>query len=226
MAAFWLLALLTLIPLILVVGFKEPPRNPEQKFEWKAFSAFKHWPIIALGLLGALYSLIINAANEIINPFLQSSFGISIMMAGFFTTVWGIGVVIGGITGGPLTDKIGQRRSVEIALVISFISVAIFSITPTASLAWPLVFIFGLAFGYYETVYFAISMRKSDPRIAASMFSILMAIANIGTGIGLPIAGLLADGVGYRWTFAIIASLNLLAIPLLPSIFGRNKQPS
>lgn len=226
MVAFWLLALLTLIPLILVVGFKEPPRNPEQKFEWKAFSAFKHWPIIALGLLGALYSLIINAANEIINPFLQSSFGISIMMAGFFTTVWGIGVVIGGITGGPLTDKIGQRRSVEIALVISFISVAIFSITPTASIAWPLVFIFGLTFGYYETVYFAISMRKSDPRIAASMFSILMAIANIGTGIGLPIAGLLADGVGYRWTFAIIASLNLLAIPLLPSIFGRNKQPS
>ena len=223
-AAFWLLALLSLIPLILVFGFKEPPRRPEQKFEWKAFSAFKHWPIIALGLLGALYSLIINAANEIINPFLQSSFGISVMMAGFFTTVWGIGVVIGGITGGPLTDKIGQRRAVEIALVISFISVAIFSFTPTASIAWPLVFIFGLAFGYYETVYFAISMRKSDPRIAASMFSILMAIANIGTGIGLPIAGLLADGVGHRWTFAIIASLNLLAIPLLPSIFGRTKR--
>jgi MFS transporter, PAT family, beta-lactamase induction signal transducer AmpG len=223
MSAFWLLALLSLIPLVLVVRFIEPPRRPEQKFEWKAFSAFKHWPIIALGLLGALYSLIINAANEIINPFLQSSFGISVMMAGFFTTVWGIGVVVGGITGGPLTDRIGQRRAVEIALVISFISVAIFSLTPTASIAWPMVFIFGLAFGYYETVYFAISMRKSDPRIAASMFSILMAIANIGTGIGLPIAGLLADGVGYRCTFAIIASLNLLAIPLLPSIFGKSK---
>jgi PAT family beta-lactamase induction signal transducer AmpG len=66
-------------------------------------------------------------------------------------------------------------------------------------------------------------MRKSDPRIAASMFSILMAIANIGTGIGLPIAGLLAEDVGFRWTFAIIACLNLLAIPLLPAIFG-NKE--
>ena len=224
MVAFWLLAILTLIPLILLIGFKEPPRKPDQKFAWQAFEAFKHWPIIALGLLGALYSLIINAANEIINPFLQSDFGISIMMAGFFTTVWGIGVVIGGITGGPLTDRVGQRRAVEIALAISFISVVIFSFTPTAAIAWPLVFIFGLAYGYYETVYFAISMRKSDPRIAASMFSILMAIANIGTGIGLPIAGLLADGVGFRWTFAIIASLNLLAIPLLPAIFGKNKK--
>jgi PAT family beta-lactamase induction signal transducer AmpG len=224
MAAFWLLAILTLLPLVFLIGFKEPPRKADQKFEWKAFAAFKHWPIIALGLLGALYSLIINAANEIINPFLQSDFGISVMMAGFFTTVWGIGVVVGGITGGPLTDRVGQRRAVEIALVISFVSVSIFSFTSTAAIAWPLVFIFGVAYGYYETVYFAISMRKSDPRIAASMFSILMAIANIGTGIGLPIAGLLADGVGYRWTFAIIASLNLLAIPLLPAIFGKKEK--
>ena len=224
MAAFWLLAILTLLPLVLLIGFKEPPRKPDQKFEWKAFAAFKHWPIIALGLLGALYSLIINAANEIINPFLQSDFGISVMMAGFFTTVWGIGVVVGGITGGPLTDRVGQRRAVEIALAISFVSVVILSLTPTAAIAWPLVFIFGVAYGYYETVYFAISMQKSDPRIAASMFSILMAIANIGTGIGLPIAGLLAEGVGFRWTFAIIASLNLLAIPLLPAIFGNRQK--
>ena len=223
-AAFWLLAILTFLPIVFLIRFKEPPRNADQKFEWQAFAAFKRWPLIALGILGALYSLIVNAANEIINPFLQSDFGISVMLAGFFTTVWGIGVVVGGITGGPLTDRVGQRRAVEIALVISFISVAIFSFTPTVEIAWPLVFIFGLAFGYFETVYFAISMRKSDPRIAASMFSILMAIANIGTGIGLPLAGLLADSVGYRWTFAIIASLNLLAIPLLPSIFGKRER--
>ena len=141
MAAFWLLAALSLIPLVFLIGYKEPERKSEQKFEWQAFAAFKRWPIIALGLLGALYSLIINATNEIINPFLQADFGISVMMAGFFTTVWGVGVVVGGVTGGPLTDRVGQRRAVEIALVISFVSVAILSFTPTARIAWPLVFI-------------------------------------------------------------------------------------
>ena len=90
-------------------------------------------------------------------------------------------------------------------------------------MAWILVFMFGLAFGYYETVYFAISMEKTDPRIAASMFAILMAIANIGTGIGLPLSGLFSDLIGFRWTFLVIAMLNLLAIPLLPGIFGRKK---
>ncbi len=222
LAAFWLLALLTLLPLVFIIQYKEPPRQSEQKFSWSAFSAFKHWPIIALGLLGALYSLIINAANEIINPFLQSNFNISVMVAGFITTVWGIGVVAGGLTGGQVTDRVGQKRAVEIALITSFVAIILLAFTPTISIAWVIVFVFGLAFGYYETVYFAISMKKSDLRIAASMFSILMAIANIGTGIGLPLAGILTDNIGFQWTFVILACLNFLAIPLLPAIFRSN----
>lgn len=223
LAAFWLLALITIIPLVMVFAYKEAPRPVEKEFEWKAFSAFKHWPIIALGLLGALYSLIINGATEIVNPFLQADFGISVMTAGFFTTVWGIGVVVGGLTGGRLTDRIGQRRAVESALVISLVSIAALAFTSSVALAWFLVFLFGLAFGYYETVYFAISMEKSDPRIAASMFAILMAIANIGTGVGLPITGVLADGLGFRWAFGVLAALNLLALPFIPAIFGKRK---
>jgi len=219
LAAFWLLALLTLLPLVFIIQYKEPPRQSEQKFSWSAFSAFKHCPIIALGLLGALYSLIINAANEIINPFLQSNFNISVMVAGFITTVWGIGVVAGGLTGGQVTDRVGQKRAVEIALITSFVAIILLAFTPTISIAWVIVFVFGLAFGYYETVYFAISMKKSDLRIAASMFSILMAIANIGTGIGLPLAGILTDNIGFQWTFVILACLNFLAVPLLPAIF-------
>ena len=82
-----------------------------------------------------------------------------------------------------------------------------------------MVFLFGIAFGHYETVYFAISMKLSDPRIAASMFAILMAVANIGTGIGLGLSGSLVDLVGYKPTFIIIGILNILALPLLSVIF-------
>ena len=173
--------------------------------------------------LGALYSLIINAANQIVNPFLQSEFGITITTAGFITTVWGVGVVLGGLTGGRLTDLIGQRRSVHWAIGISIISIIALSLIISPAMAWPLVIAFGVAYGYYETVYFAISMKSCDPRIAASMFSILMAIANVGTGIGLGLSGAMVDSIGYRWTFVVIGALNLIAIPLLSTIFS-NKQ--
>jgi PAT family beta-lactamase induction signal transducer AmpG len=39
-------------------------------------------------------------------------------------------------------------------------------------------------------------MDVTDPRIAASMLSILMAIANIGSGVGLAVSGRLVDTIG------------------------------
>lgn len=222
--AFVLLAVLSLIPLPLVLQVHEAARNKEHTFEWKAFDAFKAWPLIALGLVGVIYSLVINGANQIVNPYLTERFGINISTAGLVTTVWGFGVVAGSVAGGKLTDKWGQNQSVWRAMLLSFVSILFLAFTTQSWLIWPLVGLFGLAYGFYETVYFAVAMDRTDPRIAASMFSILMAVANIGTGIGLGLSGSLVDGVGFPLTFGILAGLNLLAIPLLPAIFGRRKR--
>ncbi|NMD32124.1 MAG: MFS transporter [Chloroflexi bacterium] len=226
-AAFYLLAALTLLPLPLVWMVREGERPAERKFQWKAFKAFSHLPVIALGLLGALYSLIINGANELVNPFLQQKFSIGYDQAGFFTMVWGIGVVIGGLTGGKISDWLNHRRATTIAVGLSLVSIGCLPLIQALPMAWLLVGLFGLAYGFYETVYFAISMQRTDPHIAASMFSILMAIANIGTGIGLGVSGALADSMDYPITFWILAGLNLLALILLPLIFQarRNALP-
>ncbi|MBI9049658.1 MAG: MFS transporter [Anaerolineaceae bacterium] len=222
-AVFWLLGILPLLPLFIVLGIKEEPRKAEHAFEWKAFGAFKKKKIIMLGLLGALYSLIIYGANQNVNPFLVENFHFNLATAGLMSTVWGIGVVIGGIAGGKLTDKIGQRVAVRVAIYTSMIAIIGLALITTSTLAWILVFIFGLAFGYYETIYFALSMDLSDPKIAASMFSLLMAVANIGTAIGLPLSGSLAVGIGYRPTFILLALINLAALPMLPVIFKEKK---
>jgi len=135
--------------------------------------------------------------------------------------VWGLGIVLGGLLGGKGTDRLGHRKSVLYAMIISFVSILLFLVVPNPQIAFIIALVFGFAFGFYETVYFATSMARTDPRIAASMFSILMAIANIGTGIGLAITGAMVDSVGYPWTFLIVAGLNLLALPLIPIVFSR-----
>ena len=221
--AFWSLGAITLLPLVLVVQVREPARTLERSFNWGAFRAFGNKRVIALALLGALYSLIINGANEIVNPFLENQFEIDYLMAGLYTAVWGLGVVLGGVTGGRLTDRVGHRRAAMGALVLSLAAILALALVVHPAMAWPLVFVFGLAFGYYETVYFATSMDLTDPRIAASMFAILMAVANIGIGVGFAVTGLLVDAIGYRWTFVGLALLNLLALPLIPLIFRRNE---
>ncbi len=223
--AFWALGLITLLPLLFVVQVREPERPPDRDFQWQAFRAFGHKRVIALALLGALYSLVINGANELVNPFLKSQFGIDLLAAGLYTAVWGLGVVLGGLTGGRLTDRMGHKRAALGALGASLVTILGLAFVAGPVMAWPLVFVFGLAFGYYETVYFATSMAFTEPRIAASMFAILMAIANLGTGVGLAISGSLVDAIGYRWTFVCIALLNLLAVPLILPIF-RSRNPA
>ncbi len=181
--------------------------------------SFKNANVIALGVLGALYSLIIYGANQIVNPALAQKFTINFATAGFVSTVMGLGIVLGSLAGGRTTDRIGQKRSVQLALAVTLLAVGLLAAMIAPWVAWLLVFIFGLAFGYYETVYFALSMRITDGRIAATMFSILMAVANIGTGIGLALSGMMADAFGFTLTFIVLAALNLAALPLLKLIF-------
>jgi MFS family permease len=69
-------------------------------------------------------------------------------------------------------------------------------------------------------------MHYTEKRIAASMFSIFMAITNIGQGVGFALAGGLADvpAIGFRWAFAIITLFNLAAVPLLPLVFDKKTE--
>ena len=112
------------------------------------------------------------------------------------------------------------------AMVVSLGSILLFLIVPDPYTAFAIAVVFGFAYGFYETVYFATSMAWTDPMIAASMFSILMAIANIGTGIGMAVTGVMVDSLGYPWTFIILAGLNLLALPLIPMVFKRKQTSS
>lgn len=69
-------------------------------------------------------------------------------------------------------------------------------------------------------------MRFVDPRIAASMYAILMAFTNIGQGIGMYLSGALTDQAGFSRTFLILLGINLLILPLLPLVFRQKKQVS
>lgn len=220
-AVFWLLAGFTLLPIPLVLGVREAKRPVERSFDWSAFSAFKRPQVIALSGLGFIFFMVIAGANQLVNPFLEAEFAISLTTAGFITTVWGIGVILGSVFGGRLIDRIGQKKTVQISIAVAFVSVLVLALTPSKQIAWLVVILFGLAYGTYQTVYFALSMAYTEPRIAASMFSILMATSNVAQGAGMALSGFMADSVGFRWTFVIFTALNLLALPLLPILFKK-----
>ena len=83
-AVFWMLA--PVHPAADPAGadvLKKPARPAERSFDWSAFAAFKQKPVLALAAVGFIFFLVIAGANQIVNPFLQTEFDISLSMAGF-----------------------------------------------------------------------------------------------------------------------------------------------
>ena len=221
-AVFWTLAALTLLPAPLVLAIREKARDVEKRFNWAAFKAFNGKTFLAAGL-GMFMFVIILGVNQLINPFLEQQFGITLTAAGFITSLWGVGVVGGSLVGGWLLRRYPLKPGLSIAVLI--VSLAIlgiaFLIGPALglTLAVGMVIFFGVAYGAYQTEYFAVAMRFVDARIAASMYAILMAFTNIGQGIGMYLSGALADKLGYQVTFLILLGLNLLILPFIQVVF-------
>jgi PAT family beta-lactamase induction signal transducer AmpG len=210
------------IPLALVV--REPKeRSPEQEFSRAAFRSFLDWAFLLFLVLGLVYPLALYSANGMMGVFLHETLGITLAQVGLYTSVFGIGAVVGGLAGGPLMSRIGRRASITAALLLTSAVTFGLAALPSAGLAWAIVFLFGVAFGYYETVYMAIGMDFSDPRIAAFMFAFIMAVGNIGIGLGAPLAGVLVDAIGFRPMFVIFAVVNLVALPCVYGIFRLRK---
>jgi len=223
LAVFWVLAALTIIPLPFILFVHEDQREVEKWFDWKAFTAFNKTTYLA-GALGLLMFLIILGANQLVNPFLQSQFEeVSLSQIGMITSLWGLGVVGGSFVGSWLLRRLAAKRALAVGVFLLCIALLLLAyyIAPQFGLGLAIAFIifFGVAYGTYQTQYFAVAMRFVDPRIAASMFSILMAFTNIGQGIGMYLSGALADIAGFRWTLVILFGVNLLVLPLLRLVF-------
>ena len=132
------------------------------------------------------------------------------LTVGQYTAMFGVGTILGGVVGGPMMKKLGEKTSILAALILTSVVTFVLAFTASAGLMWGIVFIFGFCFGYYETVYMAMGMDYSDPRIAAFMFSIIMAVGNFGIAAGSPLAGVLVDNMGFKQMFMIFAGIHLV----------------
>ncbi len=220
-SVFYFLAILTLIPLPFIFFIKEMVRTAEMRFQWSAFSAFKNRQVIAAAAVGLIVFLVIVGANQDINPHFSARFGIDLATAGLVTTVWGIGCVAGAFLGGFVMDKTGNRNALLLSLILVVPALLLLAFVPSIPFMWIAAVFFGLAYGLSQAVYFALAMKYTQPAIAASMYSILMAVTNVGQGIGLGVAGGLAKNGNFALVFILFAAIMVLILPFFPILFSK-----
>lgn len=217
---FWALAISTLIPVPFILGIKEGERTVEQEFNWNAFKAFKDKYVIAIAVVGFLFFTVYAGVNAVVNLSLEVRFPgqFNKAAAGLVSAVLGSGIIAGGIIGGRVLDSLGKKKAIWSALLASLAASVALAVLPDQNWVWMVVFILGISFGVQQAIIFALSMNASDSHIAASMYSILMAVTNVAQGIGMFITGALSDSISFLLLFIIMGLINLLAIPFISAI--------
>lgn len=220
---FYFLAVLTLVPIPFLFYIREKPRTQEMRFQWSAFSAFKNIKVLAVAAVGLVVFLVIVGANQLVNPWFDAHLGINLSTAGLLTTVWGIGCVVGALFGGRAMDKLGNKKALWCSVLLVVTAMILLALVANKTMMWLVMVYFGIAYGLSQAIYFALAMKYTQPAIAASMYSILMAVTNVGQGIGLGMGGGLANSAGYPVTFLVFGVIMLLVIPFFPLLFSKTK---
>jgi SHS family lactate transporter-like MFS transporter len=133
--------LMGVLPALLVVyirlGVKESPvwkQRHRQSERTTVLAAFiRHWKtFLHVILLMAAFNLLSHGTQDVYPTFLKTQHGFSHWTAGAITTVMNIGAIIGGITFGFYSQRIGRRRAIIIAVLLALpvIPLWAFSTTP------------------------------------------------------------------------------------------------
>jgi PAT family beta-lactamase induction signal transducer AmpG len=217
---FYAVAILAVIPLIFVLRIKEDPtRMLRQPFTWSAFKAFRSGAVLLVAAMGFIYSISLDGVLTFLSDNLRDALQVSIGNIGMLVALSMVGRIVGSLTNSYVTDRIGHKQSVYVAIAITTLGCVGLALGGGVTLIAIFGFIFGLAYGYYASVFAAVAMDLSDSHISASMFAIFMMFINIGTVGGQAIGGVLTESIGFKMMVLVMGAINLLNIFLVKGIF-------
>ena len=218
---FWALgglALLSLVGLRLLF----PADRPQQHHAGALTNFWATWRLLgqepaALGAIG--FSFLMSAANDnlfvVYGVWLEHDFGLVVLEVGLATTVIGLAELLGETLTASLADRLGLKRAVLLALVLSTLS---YLLLPVLAQTLPLA-LFGL-FIIFLTFEFTIVTSMSLfteilPGARATMMSAYLAAAGLGRVTGALAGGSiwLAGGLpAVCIVSAVISGLGLVSL--------------
>ena len=220
-----LLIITILSTMLLLIFVKEPFLQTNTKKQLKifkdnfvlSFSEKNTWLAILFALTSAAA---FESAGALGGPFLTDlniypeSIGI------FFALPVVTAMLIGGILGGYISDRIERKKAVTIFLIGFVISILILSAYnlsgDSISVVYFLLFTFMYFFvGLYTASSYALFMDLTNPIIGGTQFSTYMAATNGCEAWAVWLAGIITTGYGYSHAFILMCIVSLFSLFIL-----------
>jgi len=178
---------------------------------WKYVTGWKG--LMGIIFLAMLANLLINPAFSLLPLVVTEHFGKGAYELGFINSVFGVGVIVGGLVLGAWGGFKNQIITSLFALTISGGAVLAIGLAPSNMylLALAAMAIFGFLNPMVNGPILSVMQTRVEPEIQGRVFSFLHAGATLAIPIGLAIAGPVADATNNQLWF-IIGGIGMLIV--------------
>ena len=235
---FMIFGIIMILTSLLVLLIKEPldyPKVEIRKNLGKMFKRGKDWKMYFFALFNAFIDgvlMLFMALYLLIQMDLIAAEGASLeLLEGINLDIYlyqanialitSLGVIIGAVVGGYLSDLKSRRNSVFISLIISTIALLLVVVPFEVGILLVIANVIGIGLGWRHSSYSSIlgQISKDHPEMISTYFSIANSFVNVGTVIGLMVIGIVFE-ISLSFTFvfifmAIVSNLGLIPFLLL-----------
>jgi len=193
-----IILLITLIPLFLKDNYT---KKKTKKVISNILSEIKNQKILLFLLFLSFVSLNSGIISLAVPLFMDISLHLDIATIGYISAIFSFSRAAGSFTFGTASDKWGRKKIIFINILITMIITGFLIFINSAFTLTIIYAILGFLTGGLFAVVFALSMDKTNHRIAATQFGIFMAALNIGELAGGSISGTLINIFDFNRAF-------------------------
>src|SRR5699024_4783480 len=146
---------------------------------------------------------------------------VQLTLSGFF-----VGMALGQLMVGPISDVIGRRRLRIVGASVALLASGLAALSPSIAMLVDARFLQGLGGGACVVLARAMVPDLLSGREAAKTYSMLMAILAIAPAVAPIVGGLLAEPIGWRGIYWVLTGLHgvqlLVVLKIVPETGGRS----
>jgi FSR family fosmidomycin resistance protein-like MFS transporter len=206
------------ISIILFFQFRTIEIQPQENYSLRAeIPLFKSF-FLPLSLVLLLRSALIASISTYLPVFMVES-GAPLWLAGIALSIQELSGVVGGLVLGPISDKIGRTKIINLSMLISSLLVPLF-LQARGWQVFPLLVLMGFFCLSTGTIFLAL-VQDNFQHHRATGNSVLILISFLSNALMLIAVGYVGDQLGLKVAYLASAVAALLSIPslrLLPSL--------
>lgn len=148
-------------------------------------------------------------------PEVSADLGVGLAEAGHLITVFAVGMIVGAPVMTALTMRLSKRLTLVLATVVFALGHVVVALGDAMTPLMAARFVTALATGAFWAVAAAVATRAAGPTAGARAMGIVTAGGALATVLGVPLGALVAQAIGWRGTFWVLAAAAVVVVALV-----------